>query len=157
MDKGNKHQETTALGRLGAAIGKGLIAGLAGTIAITISQAIEREITKQKHEPIAGKAAEKIFDIGPEPGMERVFSNEVHYIYGTLWGSARGILSLCGIRGFAATASHFAAIWSTALVIETGLELTPPVSEWEDRELWMSAFHHTVYAVVAGWVYDAID
>jgi hypothetical protein len=36
----SKSHEATTLGSLGAAIGKGLIAGLAGTVAITISQMI---------------------------------------------------------------------------------------------------------------------
>lgn len=152
-----KSQERTAIGKLGSAIGKGLIAGLAGTIAMSVSQAIERRINKGSVDLTAAKAVEKLFDIGPEPGTEEILAQEVHYVYGTLWGSARGILSLCGLRGFEATASHFAALWSTALAVETGLDLAPPVEERQDRELLMSAVHHLVYAVVAGLVYDAID
>lgn len=149
--------ERTALGALGAAIGKGLIAGLAGTVAITISQAIEMKITQRKVSRAPAKAVEKIFDIGPEPGTEESLSREVHWTYGTLWGSARGILSLCGLNGFSATASHFAAIWGTALAVETQLDLAPSLDEWEPKELGVSMLHHIVYAVVAGLVFDAID
>lgn len=153
----NRSYERTILGELGSVIGKGLIAGLAGTIAISISQAIEMKITNRKASDTPARAAEKIFDIGPEPGTEEAFSNEVHYTYGTLWGTARGILSICGLRGFAATATHFTAIWGTALVAETELGLAPPVDEWKNQEFIMSIVHHMVYAVVAGLVYDAID
>ena len=156
MEKRPSH-ERTALGALGAVIGKGLIAGLAGTAAITISQAIEMKITQRKASKTPAKAIEKLFDIGPEPGAEKSLSKEVHWTYGTLWGSARGILSLCGLNGYAATASHFAAIWGTALAVETQLDLAPSLEEWEPKEIGMSILHHMVYAVVAGWVYDAID
>lgn len=157
MEKNNRYHERTVLGELGAAIGKGLIAGLAGTVAISISQAIEMRITKRKASDTPARAAEKLFDIGPEPGAEEAFSNEVHYTYGTLWGTARGLLAVCGIRGFVATAAHFSAIWGTALVAETELELAPPVDEWKNQEFVMSIVHHLVYATVAGLVYDAID
>lgn len=157
MKNRNRSSESTILGELGSVIGKGLIAGLAGTIAISISQAIEMKITNRKPSDTPARAAEKIFDIGPDPGTEEAFANEVHYTYGTLWGTARGILAICGIRGFIATSAHFTAIWGTALVVQTELDLAPPVNEWKNREFVMSIFHHAVYAVVAGLVYDAID
>lgn len=40
-----KSKNTTTLGAIGAALGKGLIAGAAGTIAITVSQMMEMKIT----------------------------------------------------------------------------------------------------------------
>lgn len=157
MDDKKVSHERTLLGELGAAIGKGLIAGLAGTIAISISQAIERKVMNREPNYNPAKAAEKLFDIGPEPGNEEMLSNEVHLTYGTLWGAARGILSICGLNGFTATAVHFTAVWSTALVAETELELAPPINKRKDDEIIMSAVHHLVYAVVAGLVYEAID
>lgn len=157
MNRKNTYEERTVLGALGAVIGKGLIAGLAGTVAISISQAVETKITNRKASGTPAMAVEKIFDIGPDPGHEEAFSNEVHYTYGTLWGTARGLLSVCGLNGFAATAIHFSAIWGTALAIETELDLAPPVSQWKNQEFIVSGIHHLVYAVVAGLVYDAID
>jgi hypothetical protein len=149
--------ESTVLGELGAAIGKGLIAGLAGTVAITISQMIEMKITKRKPSDAPAKAVEKTLHIEGTPGNKEEFSNEVHWVYGTSWGVMRGLLSMAGIRGFAATTLHMAAIWGTAVNIQPKLDIAPPLSEWEPKDIAIDLLHHAVYAIVAGLVFDAID
>ncbi|HSQ43569.1 MAG TPA: hypothetical protein VLM16_01150 [Ginsengibacter sp.] len=150
-------RETTVLGELGAAIGKGLIAGLAGTMAITISQMIEMRITKRKASNAPAKAVKKTLHIEATPGKKEDFSNEVHWVYGTSWGVMRGLLSMAGINGFVATSLHLASIWGTAATIQPKLDIAPPLSEWEPKDIAIDLMHHAVYAIVAGLVYDAID
>lgn len=149
--------ESTILGQLGAAIGKGLIAGLAGTVAITISQMIEMGITKRKASNAPAKAVEKALHIKATAGNKEEFSNEVHWVYGTSWGIMRGLLSIAGITGFAATSLHLASIWGTAATIQPKLDIAPPLSEWEPKDIAIDILHHAVYAIVAGLVFDAID
>ena len=149
--------ESTILGELGSAIGKGLIAGFAGTIAITFSQMIEMRITKRKASNAPAKAVKKTLHIEATPGNKEEFSNEVHWVYGTSWGVMRGLLSMAGIRGFAATSLHFASIWGTAVNIQPKLDIAPPLSEWEPNDIAIDILHHAVYAIVAGLVFDAID
>lgn len=150
-------REATLLGELGAAIGKGLIAGFAGTIAITISQAIEMKITNRKSSNAPAKAVKKALQIEALPGSKEEFSNEVHWVYGTSWGVMRGLLSMAGITGFAATALHMAAVWGTAVNIQPRLDIAPPLSEWKPKDIAIDLLHHAVYAIAAGLVYDAID
>ena len=114
-------------------------------------------ITKRKPSIAPAKAVKKALHIEAEPGNKEDFSNEVHWAYGTSWGIARGLLSLVGLTGFAATATHMAALWGTAIIMEPGLEIAPPVTEWEPKDIAIDIFHHAVYALVAGLVYDAID
>ena len=154
--KSSSH-ESTLVGKIGAAVGKGLIAGLAGTLAMTVSQMIEMKITKRKPSTAPAEAVKKTLDIEATPGNEKKFSNEVHYVYGTSWGVIRGLLSLVGITGFVATSVHLAAVWGTAITIEPKLKIAPPVTEWESKDIAIDIFHHVVYAVVAGIVFDAID
>ena len=154
--KSNSH-ESTVLGAIGAAIGKGLIAGAAGTLAMTVSQMIEMRITKRNPSNAPAKAVKKTLHIQPTPGNKEEFSNEVHWVYGSSWGVLRGLLSMAGINGFAATATHFAAIWGTAITIEPKLDIAPPIKEWETKDIAVDIFHHLVYAMVSGLVYDAID
>ena len=149
--------ESTLPGGLGAAIGKGLIAGLAGTIAMTVSQMIEMKITKRKPSSAPADAVKKTLHIEPEPGNKETFANEVHYVYGTSWGVVRGLLSLVGLTGFAATSVHLAAVWGTAITIEPKLDIAPPVTQWKPKDIAVDIFHHAVYAIVAGIVFDAID
>ena len=152
----NSH-ESTILGALGAAIGKGLIAGVAGTLAMTVSQMIEMRITKRKPSNAPAKAVKKTLHIKPSEENKDEFSNEVHWVYGTTWGIARGLLSLAGLNGFAATSLHFAALWGTAITIEPNLDIAPPITEWEPKDIAVDIFHHAVYVLVAGLVYDSID
>lgn len=149
--------ESTA-GKLGSIIGRGLIAGLAGTAAITLSQLLEMKITKKPPSFAPADAASKALSIEASNREARQkFSNEVHWTYGTTWGMARGLLSLAGLKGWPATAIHFAAIFYTALTIEPDFEVTPPVNEWSKKEIAIDALHHVVYVVAAGLVFDAIN
>jgi len=150
--------ESSIVGDFGAALGKGLIAGLVGTAAITLSQTLERKMTGQPTNFAPGDAASKALDIeASKMEARKKFSDEVNWVYGTSWGSARGILSLFGLKGLPATAIHFAAIFYTALTIEPDFEVAPPINEWSRKSIALFALHHVIYAASAGLVYDAID
>ncbi len=148
----------SAVGKLAFCLGKGLIAGLAGTAAITISQMIEMKITGRKPSNAPADAASKVLDVREvNKDKKEKFTQEVHWTYGTTWGIARGLLGLAGVDGLPATLVHFAAIWGTAMTIEPALGVAPPVTKWEPKTIAVDGVHHLVYAVMAGLVYDAID
>ena len=148
----------TIAGKFGSALGRGLIAGLAATLAITLSMRIERKISKKPVSFAPGDAASKALSI-EATGREQwgKFSNEVHWTYGTVWGVGRGLLSLFSLNGWKATVVHFAAIYYTAITIEPDFEVAPPINEWTKKEIAVFAFHHLVYAMVAGLVFDSIN
>jgi hypothetical protein len=118
---------------------------------------IEMRITKRKASNAPAKAVERTLHIEATPGNKENFSNEVHWVYGTSWGVMRGLLSMAGIRGFAATSLHLASIWGTAVNIQPKLDIAPPLSEWEPKDIAIDILHHAVYAIAAGLVFDAID
>lgn len=152
------HQIGSITGKLGSAIGRGLIAGLLGTAAITLSMKIERMISKKPTSFAPGDAASKALSIEASDREEwPKFSNEVHWTYGTIWGVGRGLLSLAGLKGWPATTIHFGAIYYTAITIEPDFEVAPPINEWSKKEIAVFALHHVVYTVVAGLVFDAIN
>jgi hypothetical protein len=153
-----KIKEENALGELGSALGKGLLAGLAGTAAITLSQMIEMKITKRSPSEAPVKVASQVTGIQPssEETKEQV-SNEIHFAYGTSWGIARGVLGLLGLKGIPATLVHFGAIWATELIMLPKYDAAPPVNEEEPKSIAIDALHHAVYAIAAGLVYDALD
>ncbi len=154
----DKNKVSHSLGSVASAIGKGVIAGLAGTAAITISQMIEMKITGRKPNTAPADAASKVLDIKPATEQDKQqFSQEVHWTYGTLWGIARALIAEAGLEGIPASLLHFIAVWGTAMVIEPKLGVAPLVTEWEPKSIAVDALHHAVYATVAGLVYDAID
>lgn len=153
----NKNKPVDAISRLGAAIGRGLLAGLAGTAAITVSQLIEMQITRRKPSTAPAKAVEKTLHIGPVKGnTEKQFSQEVHWTYGTLWGAVRGLISFAGLKGWVATSVHFAAISSAAMLVVPKITDGEPATEWPAKDIAKELLHHTVYAVAAGMVYDLL-
>ncbi len=165
----------------GGAIGRGLIAGLAGTVAITISQMIEMQITGRgaSNAPVtvAGKAlgvepkGEAELEVEKQNGdsdkdeeqlEEKVEANEgkfsqiMHYSYGTGWGVFRGALDLAGLRGPVATLVHFGGVWGAAQVMLPAAGASKPITEWPAGQIASDVLHHAVYAIAAGLVYDAM-
>ncbi|GAB3820870.1 hypothetical protein [Pontibacter rugosus] len=174
----NKAQSSLAI--LGDAIGKGILAGLAGTAAITISQMIEMKITKRGGSSSPSKVAGQVMGVvpsnkkqaselagetvEPEKTNEEVkeehaarFSQLMHWQYGTSWGVPRGLLSLTGLNGLPATALHFAGIWSTAQVMLPAANASEPITKWSPKQIATDVLHHAVYAVAAGLMFDYID
>jgi len=151
------HQDN-ALGELAGAIGKGLLAGLAGTAAITLSQMIEMKITKREPSDAPVKVASQVTGAAPaDDSQKEKLNNEIHYAYGTSWGIVRGLLGFAGLKGVPATLVHFGAIWATELIMLPKYDAAPPVNEQEPKSVAIDALHHAVYAVAAGLVYDALD
>jgi len=149
--------DSTALAKVGTAIGVGLIAGLAGTIAITICQRVDMKITGRKGSDTPAKAVREALDIKPVSESEsKELSTKVHWVYGTLWGAVRGMIHLLGLRGLAASSIHFGGVWVTELVMLPSLRVAPPVTKESAETIAKDAFFHGVYALATGLVFDAI-
>lgn len=75
------------LGAVAAAVGKGLVAGMAGTAAMTVSSTLEARLRGREPSTTPARAASKVLRVAPvdEQG-ERRFNNVVHWGYGTGWG-----------------------------------------------------------------------
>lgn len=153
-----KIRNDNAFGELGSVIGKGLLAGLAGTAAITLSQYIEMKITKRESSEATVKVAGEVTDTKPknEAAKEKV-SQEIHWAYGTAWGVARGLVGLTGLKGLPAAAVHFAAIWGTSMVMLPKYNAAKPIQEQDPKAIAIDGLHHAVYALAAGAAYDALD
>lgn len=96
------------------ALGKGVLAGLAGTAAMTLSSTIEMRLRERGSSDALAQAAGKVLDLDPEEMDDEAkaqFSNAVHWGYGTSWGAMRGALHAAGVHGVAADAAHFGTVW----------------------------------------------
>ena len=131
------------------------MAGLAGTAAITLTQMIEMKINHRKPSDAAIKAVEKTLDIHPNAGTRTQFGNRVHWVYGTSWGIVRGLLGITGMGRVLATTVHYVAITGTGMAMAP-LEDAEPVMKWDKKTIAIDLFHHAVYAVATGLVFDAI-
>jgi hypothetical protein len=148
----------TALGRLAAAIGRGLLAGAVGTAAMTASSTLEQKRRGRAPSTAPADAAMKVLGIEGfcDDGARSRFSNAVHWAYGTSWGVPRGVLAAAGLGPAAATAAHGGALWASEQVMLPALGVAPPLWQWGAVEVAIDATHHLVYAVATSLAYEAL-
>jgi len=146
------------VGDLASGVGKGLFAGAVGTAAMTVSSTLEMKARGRAASTAPADAAGKILGVEPkdEAGKAR-FSNLVHWGYGTGWGAVRGVIGAAGLRGAAANAAHFGAVWGSEQVMLPALGVAPPFWTWGAKEVGIDAFHHLVYAGATGAAYALLD
>src|SRR5206468_267389 len=99
------------VGELACSIGRGIVAGVAGTAAMTVSSTIEQHLRGRPPSTAPADAAAKVLGIQAfaDEGAHNRFSNLVHWGYGTGWGIPRALLRMNGRSPAAATAAHVAA------------------------------------------------
>jgi hypothetical protein len=141
------------------AIGKGLIAGFAGTAAMTVSSTLEARLRGRAPSSAPARATAKMLGIKEfEDGIAQARFNDIsHWGYGTGWGVLRGLLAATGMPPKVATAAHGAAIYGAAQVTLPALEIAPPSVFWAKEDIAIDAFHHTVYAAATGIAYELIS
>jgi hypothetical protein len=144
---------------LAAGIGKGVLAGLAGTAAMTVSSTIEAKLRGRAFSTAPAKAAAKVLGIAEfeDARAQARFSDLVHWGYGTSWGVALGVLRAVGFSPRLAAPAHFAAVWGGAAVMLPALEVAPPVVFWEPEDIAIDVFHHLVYVGATALAYERLN
>jgi hypothetical protein len=139
-------------------VGKGLVAGFAGTAAMTVSSTLEQHLRGRAASTAPADATAKVLGIErfTDDGAKNRFSNLVHWGYGTGWGVVRGLLASAGLRPATATLAHGAAIWGNEQVMLPALDVAPPAYLWPRQEVAIDAWHHVVYAAATGFVYELL-
>lgn len=147
-----------AIGGFGCVVGKGLLAGLAGTVVLTMLQAAEKDTEGGAPGTLPAQAVEKVFGIkAVDEEHEAWFSRMIHWVYGTAWGLFRSFLGLLGMRGFHASLIHWATISGMATIMLPRLGVTPPARQWPLQMHVSEGVQHFVYALVVGMVYDQVE
>jgi hypothetical protein len=151
-------------GTVASKIGKGIVAGIAGTIAITAAQMIEMKISGRKASSSPADAAGKVLGVEPAGDSESEkkknkskFSHLMHWAYGISWGIPRGLLSLVGVKGLKADSIEYAGVFGTAMIMLPSLEVSTPVYKWSVKGIVKEAMYHAVYAFSAGYVFRKLN
>ena len=144
---------------LATAIGRGLVAGLAGTAAMTVSSTVEARLRHRAFSTAPARATAKVLGIKEfDSDLAQARWNDLsHWGYGTGWGVLRGLLGATPMSPRAATLAHGAAIYGAAQVTLPALEIAPPSIFWGAKEIAIDALHHAVYAAATGAAYGAIS
>jgi hypothetical protein len=145
--------------KFASSIGKGVVAGFAGTAAMTVSSTLEAKLRGRAPSTAPARATVKALGIaGFEDALAQARFNDLsHWGYGTGWGVVRGLLDAAGVPPRNATAAHGAAVWGSAQVTLPALEVAPPAIFWAKEDIAIDIFHHTVYAIATGLAYELLS
>jgi len=145
--------------KVASSIGKGLVAGFAGTATMTVSSTLEAKLRGRSPSSAPARATTKVLGIKAfEDGIAQARFNDLsHWAYGTGWGIVRGLLDAVGLPPRKATAAHGAAVWGSAQVTLPALDIAPPSVFWPKEKIAIDALHHTVYAVATGIAYELLS
>jgi hypothetical protein len=143
---------------IAAAVGKGLVAGAAGTAVMTVSSMLEARLRGRDASSAPAEALEHLLDVEPadEAAAQRL-NHVAHWGYGTALGALRGLIGVAGLRGAPAAATHFGLVWGAEQAVLPALDVSPPAWEWSPEEVGLDALHHLVYAAATGIAYELLD
>lgn len=147
----------TKLHDVAAEAGVGVVAGLAGTAAMTASTMIEMRLRGRPPSPMPARAASKVLGVKPEgEKQEKRLNNLTHWAYGTGWGAVRGLFGCLGLPAPAASAAHLATVWGAEQVVFPALSLGPPIPKWGAKETAIDLLHHMVYESATSATYEVL-
>lgn len=138
---------------------RGMVAGLVGTVAMTLSEKLESAVSGRPPSTVPGQVGAHLVP-GKDPARTadvHGLNAPVHWAHGVSMGAVRGLLDSAGLSGPAATAAHFALLWGGDAALYKTLGIAKAPWEWSADELATDLLHKGVYAVVTGAVYDALS
>lgn len=146
------------LAHISTAVGKGLVAGLVGTAAMTLSSTAEMKLRGRKASPAPAEALCKLLGVEALGETEKTrLTNLVHWTYGTSLGGLRGVLGAAGLRGPMAGGLFLGLVWGGEMTTLPALGVAPPVTQWGAEGIAIDGLHHLVYGVAATVAYEFID
>lgn len=138
---------------------RGMVAGVAGTIAMTLSERLEMTLSGRAPSQVPGQVGAHLLP-GSDPNsasdVQRL-NNPVHWAHGVAMGTLRAALDTAGLQGPAASAAHFALVWGGDAALYRALGIADVPWRWGADELASDVLHKGVYAAVTGTVYDALS
>jgi len=143
---------------LPATLGRGVVAGLAGTAVMSgFQKFIEMPITGRDDSFAPANFAEKVLPFEVKSEEERRRLNWVtHFALGALWGTAFGVAGRAGLHGQKAVAAVFAAVYTGDVLLNTALGLYEP-SKWSKGDLAVDVIDKLVQAEATGAIFDTLN
>lgn len=162
------------VGRAAGDLGRGALAGIAGTAAITAASTVDQLVTEAIHARKEKRKADldvidaivspwsfsagvvsKVLGITPnDPQHERRLSVMAHWEYGSSWGLSLAAMRALGVRGVPAMAMLLAGQLTAEMVVMPAFKLSSSPTQWGRRALVSSVYQHAIYAIAAVSVFE---
>ena len=143
--------EKIPLRRFVIAVAAGTVAGLVGSLALSGTEAIEKQTIGREHGHVGADFAEKATGVRHESKQELLLLDQaVHYSYGAAWGALRGAMGAFGIGGVPGFLLHWLGVDVAAKLFLPFFGLAPTVDKRRPRNLLIDTAHHGIYCLVVG-------
>ena len=140
-----------------ALLGRGTLAGVAGTVVMTAFQRlVEMPVTGRSDSFAPAAFAERVLPVRPRTRAGRSRLNTgTHVALGSLWGTAYGVAARRGLRGQRAVHAVFAVVYTGDVLLNTALGLYRPRT-WSRQDLVVDLLDKYVLAQATGAVFDRL-
>jgi len=147
--------QSTSQSGLTANIGRGILAGVAGTVVMTAFQKlIEMPITGRSDSYAPADFAERVLPVHPSTPQGRTQLNyATHFSLGGMWGTAYGIAAAAGLHGQRAVNTVFATVYTGDVILNAALGLYRP-TEWSAGDWIVDIVDKYVQAQATGAIFD---
>lgn len=138
-------------------VGRGVVAGLAGTVVMTAFQRfVEMPLTGRAESYAPANFAQKLLPVAPTTeGERRALNYAAHFVIGAAWGIAHGVAVRRGLRGQRAVATVFGLVYTGDAIVNTLLGLYQP-RRWSAQDWAVDLGDKLLLAEVTGAVYERL-
>jgi hypothetical protein len=128
------------------AVGRGLLAGAAGTAAMTLSSTLEAKLSGRGSSSTPAEAVSEATGVELTDESKPRVNRLAHWGYGVGWGAVRGVLGLLPASEPLPTIGHFAVVWGAEQVLLPALGVAKPTWSYGASAAATDVLHHVVYA-----------
>lgn len=143
------------MARTAHAVGRGLVAGLAGTVAMTVSSTLEARRRGRADSDVPAQAVGTILGVEAfEDERARARTSQLaHWGYGIGLGAVRGLLDVAGLGRNVADIAFHGIVWAAEQTMLSTLGLAPPPTRWNAEAVATDLAHHAAYSLTTNGVY----
>ena len=135
--------------QVGAGVLAGAVSGIAGSLALSLTDALERRFVAGSNPKAADKTAEALgLDDGSEADAGWL-DHAVHFGYGAVAGAIRGGVLGFGFTGILGKLLYWGTTALSSKTILPALGLSPKLQKQPPRSLPANIAHQLIYAVVS--------
>ena len=136
-------------------VGRGLLAGTIGTVALTLAEKGEMKLTGRAPSTIPGQVGAKLTGHDPAANPTRVkrLSPVIHWAHGIGLGAVRGGLDRAGLSPLAATLAFYPLVFGGDAALYRALGIAPAPWRWTRAELATDLFGKGVLAFATSAAY----
>ncbi len=135
--------------QVGAGLMAGAVSGVAGTLALSLTDTLERRFISNSNSQAADKTQQALGLSDDEAADSSLLDHAVHFGYGAVAGAIRGAVLGFGFTGILGKLLYWGTTALSSKTILPALGLSPKLQQKPPRSLPANLAHHLIYAVVS--------